>query len=161
MSRSYLSLIELWWCPSHTYHLLTSGGATYWLPGVVHHTLISYWLLVVPLLHLSLVDLWRCSGFFYHFLAPDNVHGKCITCCPHAVSTRRLILIIKSINVIISPASSCEAYDYPHLGDLSVEQSVESINDGFNSYLVSPLLYILRKLLICKSASLTENLIYN
>ncbi|PIO27510.1 hypothetical protein AB205_0168740 [Aquarana catesbeiana] len=32
-------------------------------------------------------------------------------------------------------ASSCEAYDYPHLGDLSVEQSVESINDGFNSYL--------------------------
>ncbi|XP_044142511.1 GRB2-associated-binding protein 2 [Bufo gargarizans] len=32
-------------------------------------------------------------------------------------------------------ASSCEAYDYPHLGDFSTEQSVESINDGFNSYL--------------------------
>ncbi|XP_075054718.1 GRB2-associated-binding protein 2 [Mixophyes fleayi] len=32
-------------------------------------------------------------------------------------------------------ASSCEAYDYPQLGDLSTEQSVESINDGFNSYL--------------------------
>ncbi|XP_053564653.1 GRB2-associated-binding protein 2 [Bombina bombina] len=32
-------------------------------------------------------------------------------------------------------ASSCEAYDYPHLGDLRAEQSVESINDGFNSYL--------------------------
>ncbi|CAH2225645.1 Hypothetical predicted protein [Pelobates cultripes] len=32
-------------------------------------------------------------------------------------------------------ASSCEAYDYPQIGDFSAEQSVESINDGFNSYL--------------------------
>ncbi|KAM8977681.1 LOW QUALITY PROTEIN: GRB2-associated-binding protein 2 [Pelodytes ibericus] len=32
-------------------------------------------------------------------------------------------------------ASSCEAYDYPHLGGFSADQSVESINDGFNSYL--------------------------
>ncbi|OCT93294.1 GRB2-associated-binding protein 2 [Xenopus laevis] len=32
-------------------------------------------------------------------------------------------------------ASSCEAYDFPQLGDLSAEQSVESVHDGFNSYL--------------------------
>ncbi|KAM9319798.1 GRB2-associated-binding protein 2 [Gastrophryne carolinensis] len=32
-------------------------------------------------------------------------------------------------------SSSCEAYDYPILGDFSADQSVESINDGFNSYL--------------------------
>ncbi|XP_053312673.1 GRB2-associated-binding protein 2 [Spea bombifrons] len=31
-------------------------------------------------------------------------------------------------------ASSCEAYDYPH-GDFGIEQSMESVNDGFNSYL--------------------------
>ncbi|OCT96210.1 GRB2-associated-binding protein 2 [Xenopus laevis] len=30
-------------------------------------------------------------------------------------------------------ASSCEAYDYP--GDFSADQSVESVHDGFNSYL--------------------------
>ncbi|XP_075448729.1 GRB2-associated-binding protein 2 isoform X2 [Ascaphus truei] len=43
-------------------------------------------------------------------------------------------------------ASSCEAYDYPHLGDFSTEQSVESINDGFNSYLQT-------KSSICRSES--------
>ncbi|KAG8430118.1 hypothetical protein GDO86_018447, partial [Hymenochirus boettgeri] len=32
-------------------------------------------------------------------------------------------------------ASSCEAYDYPQFGEFSTQQSVESINDGFNSYL--------------------------
>ncbi|KAE8627810.1 hypothetical protein XENTR_v10007170 [Xenopus tropicalis] len=32
-------------------------------------------------------------------------------------------------------ASSVEAYDYPQLGDFSTDQSVESVHDGFNSYL--------------------------
>lgn len=34
-------------------------------------------------------------------------------------------------------ASSCETYEYPQHGGGSAVQSVESMNDGYNSYLVS------------------------